>query len=208
MAIPAKIFCFVFTAFMTLSHAAVAQTDDLGPVDEFLGSRTWSSEFSTATSMTGSWKECLPQGTCDGYDLRTDVAAAKGENAVLSTWLGNNPEPQKSTLTQSVWEAARGNFIRMDFTTKQSYGFQMTVHSIEETTFQVTLNGTPTTLDARRVIASGVNGANQHLGVEYVVVRGTRGLGQLVFMRETNDSPVEAIRTRLITEIAESMTLE
>jgi hypothetical protein len=193
---------FASFVFFTVTSPCWSQSDSLQAVDDFLGPRIWEQEFARPLELVGDWNECTTTLSCDGYGIRSLIAAhdSATETVAITTWLGANGDPSPSKLKKSDWQTSRGNLVRMDVMNKQSYGYRMTVASIEAATFTAMLNGQSLELPALKIKADGLNGAGHTLAVEYTVVKDINGLGQIALKIETQDWPVKVVRTRNLRE--------
>jgi hypothetical protein len=125
----------------------------------------------------------------------------KSADVLQITTLSKDRATNRSVLERSRYEAASGNWVRLNLAGVASYGYVVNIVSVSEETFPVRLRGQDLVLPVLRVVAEARNQLGDVQNLTYLVSGDIKGYGAVLFYEQTQTRPMKVIRTTAVKEI-------
>ncbi|MBK9041539.1 MAG: hypothetical protein IPL83_20705 [Bdellovibrionales bacterium] len=172
-----------FALFSLIAAAAAVAAPNLDELNQFFEPDHFNLSFKAGDQVNLISKSCLADH-CDISKHQHVVDAANEEQATIVTRQGNGTEISRALLTESEWNQNSHNRVQIKIKVMESYGFQVTVHSIEPSSKTLQVNGQPRQLETRIVQLHGQNKLGMKLLVTMEVTSGLGGIAQILSLSE------------------------
>lgn len=171
------------TPFAVFSLIAAA-SPNLDELNQFFESDHFDLSFKVGDQVNLVSKSCIGN-LCDISKYQHVVGEANEEQATIVTRQGNGTEISRAILTESEWNQNSHNRVQIKIKMMESYGFQVTVQSIEPSSKALRVNGQAMQLETRIVQLHGQNKLGMKLLVTMEVTSGLGGIAQILSLSES-----------------------
>lgn len=182
---------------------SVGYAADLSDVDRYLGAPDWSA-VSVPSEVLATFSECTSFGGCSSPMSVTFDVRLKSADVLQITTFNGKRATHRSDLERSRYEAATGNWVRLNLAAVASYGYEAKIVSVNEETFPVRWRGQDFVMPVLRVVAEARNQLGDVQNLTYLVSRDIKGYGTVLFYEQRATKPMKVVRTTVVKEIRAS----
>jgi hypothetical protein len=182
---------------------SVGSAADLSDVDRYLGAPDWAAA-SVPSEVIATFSECTSFGGCSSPMSVTFDVRLKSADVLQITTFNGKRATKRSDLERSRYEAAAGNWVRLNLAAVASYGYETQIVSVNEETFPVRSHGQNLVLPVLRVVAEARNQLGDVQNLTYLVSRDIKGYGAVLFFEQRTTKPMPLVRTTVVKEIRDS----